>query len=71
MPELGSLVETEVIDVFGGKILVDINGMGVGIIASKEARSAGSDPIKIKSGDKISAYMKPKLKMKKVIILYQ
>ncbi len=57
MPELGSLVETEVIDVFGGKILVDINGMGVGIIASKEARSAGSDPIKIKSGDKISAYI--------------
>lgn len=57
MPELGSLVEVEVIDIFGNKILVDLGGVAVGIIAGKEAHDSLDTLINLQPGDKISAYV--------------
>ena len=57
MPQLGSLVEVEVIDIFGNKILVDLSGVAVGIISGKESQDAGGTLQNIKPGDKIYAYI--------------
>ena len=57
MPELGSLVEGEVIDILGNKILVDIGGFLTGIISGKEARDKGDTMKNLNAGDKISAYV--------------
>lgn len=57
VPRLGSLVDCEVIDIFGNKILVDINGVATGMISGKESRDAGDTLATIKPGDKISAYV--------------
>lgn len=57
IPALGSLVECEVIDVIGNKILVDINGVAVGMISGKEAHDSGDTLGTLKRGDKISAYV--------------
>jgi small subunit ribosomal protein S1 len=57
IPMLGSLVEGEVIDVFGNKILLDINGVAVGIISGKESHDTKGTLDGLKAGDKISAYV--------------
>lgn len=57
MPALGSLVEGEVIDIFGNKILVDIAGVAVGMISGKESYDSGGTLDDLKNGDKISAYV--------------
>lgn len=57
IPMLGSLVEGEVIDIFGNKILVDINGVAIGIISGKEARDSGDTAANLKPGETISAYV--------------
>lgn len=57
MPTLGSLIEAEVIDIFGNKILVDLNGVATGIISGKESHDAGETFKNLKPGDKISAYV--------------
>ena len=57
MPELGSLVEGEVIDILGNKILVDIGGFLTGIMSGKEARDKGDTMKNLNAGDKISAYV--------------
>lgn len=57
IPALGSLVEGEVIDVFGNKILVDINGVAAGIISGKESHDTGGTLDNLKAGDRISAYV--------------
>lgn len=57
IPAPGSLVEAQVIDVLGNKILVDINGVAVGMISGKEARDSGDTLSNLKSGDRISAYV--------------
>lgn len=57
IPALGSLVEGEVIDVFGNKILVDINHVAVGIISGKEAHDSGDTLGTLKPGISISAYV--------------
>lgn len=57
VPKLGSLVECEVIDIFGNKILVDINGVAVGLISGKESHDSVGTLTDLKSGDKISAYV--------------
>lgn len=57
VPQLGSLVDAEVIDIFGNKILVDINGVAAGMISGKEARDSGDTLGGLKAGDKISAYV--------------
>src|SRR3989338_7812447 len=55
MPELGSLVEGEVIDIFGNKILLDIGGVCTGLITGKEAHDKLNTLQSLKPGDKISA----------------
>lgn len=57
IPKIGSLVEVEVIDIFGNKILVDLNGMAIGIISGKESQDSGDTLTNLKAGDKISAYI--------------
>lgn len=57
VPVLGSLVEGEVIDIFGNKILMDLGGVAVGIISGKEAHAVGESSAKIESGQKLSAYV--------------
>lgn len=57
IPELGSLIEVEVIDLFGNKIFVDLNGIAVGIISGKESQDSGGTLINLKAGDRISAYV--------------
>lgn len=57
IPVLGSLVEGEVINVFGNKILIEINGIAVGIISGKEARDEAGTMGHVKPGDRISAYV--------------
>lgn len=57
VPALGSLTEVEVIDIFGNKILVDMNGVAVGMISGKESQDSGDTLANIKAGDKISAYV--------------
>lgn len=57
VPTLGSLVEGEVIDIFGNKILLDLGGAGCGMISGKEARDSLGTLETLKSGDKISAYV--------------
>lgn len=57
VPKLGSLIEGQVIDVFGNKILVDMNGIAVGIISGKESRDNLGTADNTKPGDSISAYI--------------
>lgn len=57
IPELGSLIEVEVIDLFGNKIFVDLNGIAVGVISGKESQDSGGTLINLKAGDRISAYV--------------
>lgn len=57
IPALGSLTEAEVIDIFGNKILVDLNGNAVGLISGKEAHDSKDTLGDLKPGDKISAYV--------------
>ncbi len=57
MPTLGSLVECEVIDIVGNKILVDINGVAVGLISGKEAHDSIGTLDSLKAGEKIFAYV--------------
>lgn len=54
---LGSLIEVEVIDIFGNKILVDCSGVAVGMISGKEAQDSGDTLANLKAGDRISAYV--------------
>jgi len=56
-PKLGSLVEGEVIDIFGNKILLDIQGVATGMISGKESQDSGDTLKELKAGDKISAYV--------------
>lgn len=57
MPSLGSLVECEVIDIVGNKILVDINSIAVGLISGKEAHDSIGTLDSLKAGEKIFAYV--------------
>lgn len=57
IPTLGSLIEVDVIDIFGNKILVDMNGVAVGMISGKESQDSGDTLANLKMGDKISAYV--------------
>lgn len=57
IPQLGSLVEGEVIDIFGNKILVDLNGTAIGIISGKEAHDSGDTMANLLPGSPISAYV--------------
>ena len=57
LPELGSLVEGEVIDIYGNKILVDIGGFATGIISGKETRDRSDTIASLNSGDRVSAYV--------------
>lgn len=57
IPTLGSLVECEVIDIIGNKLLVDINSVAVGIISGKEAHDSIGTLESIKTGEKIFAYV--------------
>ncbi len=57
IPTLGSLAEAEVIDVFGNKIFVDLDGIAVGIISGKESQDSSGTLVNLKSGDRISAYV--------------
>ncbi len=57
IPKLGSLIEVDVIDIFGNKILVDMSGVAVGMISGKESQDSGDTLANLKTGDKISAYV--------------
>lgn len=57
VPMLGSLVEGEVIDIFGNKILLDINGITTGMISGKESQDSKDTLGSLKVGDKISSYV--------------
>lgn len=57
LASLGSLIEVEVIDIFGNKILVDMGGVAVGMISGKESQDSGDTLANLKSGDKVSAYV--------------
>lgn len=57
IPMLGSLVEGEVIDVFGNKVLVDLNGVAIGIISGKESHDSGDTMSKLVAGSQVSAYV--------------
>ncbi|PJC37417.1 30S ribosomal protein S1 [Candidatus Peregrinibacteria bacterium CG_4_9_14_0_2_um_filter_53_11] len=56
-PALGSLVDCKVVDIFGNKILVDMDGVAVGLISGKEAHDSLDTIATLKPGDTISAYV--------------
>jgi small subunit ribosomal protein S1 len=57
LPEPGSIVDGKVVSIYKNKILVDINGVAIGIITGREAKDS-EDTIKtVKIGDLISAYV--------------
>jgi small subunit ribosomal protein S1 len=57
LPAPGELVEGQVVEVFKNKILVDIDGIAVGLITGREAKDSGDTMKTIKAGDTVSAYV--------------
>lgn len=57
VPALGSLIEGEVIDIIGNKILLDLNGTATGIISGKESQDTKGTLKHLKAGDKLCAYV--------------
>ncbi len=57
LPTPGELVEGEVIAIYKNKILVDINGIAVGLISGREAKDSGETVKSLKVGDTVSAYV--------------
>ena len=53
----GSIVEGKVIDIYKNKILVDINGINIGMISGKEARDVADTLKNLKIGDVVAAYI--------------
>lgn len=57
LPSPGDLVEGEVIAIHKNKILVDVNGIAVGMISGREAKDSGDTVKSLKVGDTVSAYV--------------
>ncbi|MGL5831307.1 MAG: 30S ribosomal protein S1 [Candidatus Altimarinota bacterium] len=57
LPSPGELVEGSVVEVFKNKILVDIDGIAVGLITGREAKDSAETMKTIKAGDTVSAYV--------------
>jgi small subunit ribosomal protein S1 len=57
MPEPGTLVDGNVVSIYKNKILVDINGMAIGLISGREAKDSDDTIKTVKIGDPISAYV--------------
>jgi small subunit ribosomal protein S1 len=57
LPAPGELVEGKVVEVFKNKILVDIDGIAVGLITGREAKDSAETMKTIKAGDNVSAYV--------------
>lgn len=57
LPQPGELVEGEVIAIYKSKILVDINGIAVGLISGREAKDSAETVKTLKVGDQVSAYV--------------
>ena len=57
LPSPGELVEGEVIAIYKNKILVDINGIAVGLISGREAKDSTDTVKSLKVGDMVSAYV--------------
>lgn len=57
LPSPGELVEGEVIAIYKNKILVDINGIAVGLISGREAKDSAETVKTLKVGDTVSAYV--------------
>lgn len=57
LPVPGELVEGEVIAIYKNKILVDINGISVGLISGREAKDSTETVKSLKIGDTVSAYV--------------
>ncbi|MFC1622828.1 30S ribosomal protein S1 [Patescibacteria group bacterium] len=55
LPELGTVIEANVIEVTSNYVLVDIGSIGTGIAYGKEAKDGMSGGRKIQIGDKVSA----------------
>ncbi len=57
IPEPGSLVDGKVVSIYKNKILVDINGVAIGLITGREAKDSEETIKTVKIGDPISAYV--------------
>jgi small subunit ribosomal protein S1 len=57
LPSPGELVEGEVIAIYKSKILVDINGIAVGLISGREAKDSAETVKSLQVGDRVSAYV--------------
>lgn len=57
LPVPGELVEGDVIAIYKNKILVDINGISVGLISGREAKDSSDTVKSLNVGDKVSAYV--------------
>ncbi len=57
LPQPGSLVEGIIVSIYKNKILVDINGVAIGLISGREAKDSHDTTKSIKLGDTISAYV--------------
>lgn len=57
LPEPGSLVDGKVVSIYKNKILVDINGVAIGMITGREAKDSEDTIKSIQIGDPISAYV--------------
>lgn len=57
LPSPGELVEGEVIAMYKNKILVDINGIAVGLISGREAKDSIDTLKTLNVGDTVSAYV--------------
>lgn len=57
LPTPGELVEGKVVEVFKNKILVDIDGIAVGLITGREAKDSADTMKTIQAGDNVSAYV--------------
>jgi small subunit ribosomal protein S1 len=57
IPKPGTLIDGTVISVYKNKILVDLNGVAIGLITGREARDSNDTFKKVKVGDTISAYV--------------
>lgn len=57
MPSPGSLAEGTVVSVSKNKVLVDLNGLAIGLISGQEAHDSTGTFKSLKVGDKVSAYI--------------
>ena len=57
VPKPGTLIDGMVVSMHKNKILVDLDGIAIGLISGREAKDSNDTVKKLKVGDKVSSYV--------------